>query len=189
MGLAAVPKGSVSCPAGQCARCAPASCLGPAGGLGAGSPGTLGSPAALPHRGGLEVRGQPRGAVAHLFTPQQHPGVPGTLLGGGRAGTVPPQCWVLCPQPRSRKGEADVVVMRGFTGWAPAAPAPPRLVEAGHGVQGGPVKHFFGVGAMCGPSCSAAGVCAARCRARWSGLMFILIMSSQCTCKLIKSTH
>lgn len=96
MGLVAVPKGSVNCPAGQCACCAPASRLGPAGGLCAGSLGTLRSPAPWPSvsgctgSGGLETLGQGQpGEPWLIFSPRSTQGSRRPCWGVAELGALP----------------------------------------------------------------------------------------------------
>lgn len=209
MGLAAVSKGSASCRAGQCARCAPASRLGapalpergsalaPRGWGGASCPGCpqggLGSARSpvLPRwvqqrlpgvlAGGCETLGQGGGFCLPRsvpegpwlgFSPCSSPErVPGDLAqptwGGGSGGAVPhpseQQRWVLSLKPRSRNGDAKLVV-RSLSqgGWVlPLHPAGARpAVGAGAGVRRGPAARLGVGGAACGPSCGAAGACA-----------------------------
>lgn len=184
MGLAAASKGSASCRAGQCARCVsrPTAAL-PRGARRCPLPWlSPGGRATLPCFTGCctDSRGcwRPRGGVGTSSSPEQLPGELSGWLGSSEL-SHPSQPRVPTLEPRGEREK--LLARRGLAGWAPL-PWPPPPVGGGAG-RGDP----RGVPGRERPQLRRCrGV---RCRARWSEPMFILIMSSQCIRKLIKSTH
>lgn len=177
MGLAAVSKGSVSCRAGQCARCAlrPTTAL-PRGARRCPLPWlSLGGPATLPYFStGCCTDSQGWHGPFSMLLPS--PSSSQVSCRGGKNSELshPSQHWVLTLEPRYENEK--LMALRGLAGWAPL-PCPPG------GCQGRARTR----GVSRGWSHTRPHL--QRCRARWSELMFILIMSSQCIRKLIKSTH
>lgn len=163
MGLAAVSKGSVSCRAGQCARCAPASRLGtpalpergsalaPRGRAGASCPGRpRGEPwgsakappgAAQAPRGACGVCERCWGRVGGILASHRAgSGGRGTARAGvaGARGCPTPANGnagvpACTPQPRWRSKPHGA---KGFAGQVPAPPVPPPASVPGMGCRG-----------------------------------------------------
>lgn len=155
------------------AACGSRGCLWGAAGSGLSLPGT-----AWRDHGSFSA---PAAAPSGSWGPgEPHPGA-GAILS--------PQLGMFCPpsgapQPGWRSKPGGV---RRSAGWVAAAPVFPWGARPsgaqGHGHGGHPGQELLPV-----PAAALPGRACAR-RARWSELMFILIMSSQCIRKLIKSTH
>lgn len=151
MGLAAVSKGSVSCRAGQCARCAlrPTTAL-PRGARRCPLPWlSLGGPATLPYSStGCCTDSQGWHGPFSMLLPS--PSSSQVSCRGGKSSELshPSQHWVLTLEPRYENEK--LMALRGLAGWAPLL-CPPVGARAGRGPAGCPEA-----GATRGPICSAA---------------------------------